>query len=179
MITRCQNCGSVMPEAGNRCLNCGAAVGDPNPAYPMKWFKILTRFALTVAGMLMLLLGMLDLMGLPYSMQGYDTSLLYTKIPLLFMVDTIYGVLCCILGVMYFITCTKLIRFRKSGPVLLYITYGLNILFPVIYAAVTRYYVAPIGSPLLGLTEIGELVGMLAGIALNVVYFTKRKHMFS
>ena len=178
MTTRCENCGTVMPSEGSRCLNCGAVAGDPNPAYSMKWFKLLTRIILPAAAALMILLGMLDLLGLPYAMRGYDTSLLYAKVPLLFMIDTIYGALCCVIGVMYLIIRKQLIRFHKRGPILLYITYGLNILLAIAYAMLTRYYVAPIGTSILTLTEIGELVGMLAGIILNVVYFTNRKHMF-
>lgn len=178
MTRYCENCGSVMPSIGECCLNCGAAIGDPNPPYSMKWFKFLTKYALWVGFFLVVLLGLIDLIGIPYSMQGFDTSLLYSKLPRLMIIDTIYGVLCIIIGVLYLITRTKLLRFRKSGPILLYISYGLSILLPVAYSVVSKYYLTPIGSSILGITEISELAGMCLGILLNIIYFKKRQHMF-
>jgi len=175
---RCQNCGTMMNECGSRCLNCGAAIGDSNPAYPMKWFKFLTKIALRFGGILMLLLSMAILLGIPYSLSGSDATLVYSQVPLLMIVDTILGILCCGLGVLYLVTRVRLLRFRKSGPILLYLSYGLSVLFPVVYTAVTKYCFSPAGTPLLGLSEISELAGMLLGIGLNMVYFKKRQHMF-
>lgn len=178
MRTRCENCGTVMPTEGTKCLNCGAVVGDPNPPYSMKWFKFLTKYLLIWGAFLMFLIGVVILLGLPYALQGSDSTLVYTRIPLLIIADTILGALCCVLGVMYLITRNKLIRFRRSGPILLYISYGLSILLPVIYSALTRFYLYPVGSSLLGLTEIAELAAMVLGIVLNVIYFRNRSHMF-
>lgn len=178
MTRYCENCGSVMPSEGDHCFNCGAAVGDPNPEYPMKWFRFLTRVVLIFGAVLIIILGVVDLLGLPYTMQGYDASLLYAKLPLLLLIDTVYGVLCLGIGVLFLICRSKLLRFRPSGPILLYISYALSILIPVVYAVLSHFFLAPAGTPLVGLTEIAELTGMAAGIVLNVIYFRRRRHMF-
>ena len=175
---RCQNCGCTMEPGSSLCHGCGAAVGDPNPAYPMNWYRILTRLALPMGAGLMFLLGVVVMLGLPYQAQGFDSFTIYSSFPVLLAADFIFALVCWGLGAMCLVTRARLLRFRTNAPMLLYLSYGLSILMPVVFTAVTNLLVAPAGTPLLGLTELCELAGMVAGIALNAVYFTKRRHMF-
>ena len=72
----------------------------------------------------------------------------------------------------------RLADFRKSGPRLVCIAYVLVILASVIYSAASGRVASGGTAPLITLTEISSILGMIAGVTLNVIYFSKRKHLF-
>ena len=140
----------------------------------MKWFKFLIYFAL-FAGAVLNLIG-----AIPYfigSAYGADSAQIYSYFKGLRTVDLIYGVLCLGLVALALVARFSLSGFKKNGPTMLYILYGANILFGIIYAIAVGIVCHDMSIAFSSGT-IGSLVGSGVMLAVNIVYFNKRKHLF-
>ncbi len=178
----CEKCGTSIPEGSETCPNCGAPADTMQlqapEELPMNWYNFLIRFGLWIAGILVLLIGLMQLLGLPYIMRDLDYMLIYAQYPLLMFLDLIYGVSCLGLGAMFIVTRFRMAGFKAKSPKLLYYSYALCILTPLLYSFIAGRIMGIPAKELFGLFEVFQLLGTAAGVALNVIYFNKREHLF-
>ena len=172
---QCPYCAAKIPGERVVCPACHVCVEDGTP---MKWYSFLTGPGLWIAGILTGILGILTMVGIPYLIQGYAPGMIYDRFPPLVVMDFVYGAVLIALAAAFITARYRLAAFRQNGPRLLYLAYALVILASVIYSAASGYVASGGTAPLVTLTEISSVLGMLAGVALNVVYFSKRKHLF-
>ena len=150
--------------------NAAALNNEP----PMKWFKFLINFALFAGAVLNLITAIRYFAG---SIYGENSAGIYSYFKGLKTVDIIYGVLCLGLVALALVARFSLSGFKKNGPTLLYTLYGANILFGVIYAiavGIVCHDMSIAFSP----GTIGGFIGSGVMLAVNIIYFNKRKHMF-
>ena len=172
---QCPYCAAKISGDSVVCPECSLSVED---GLPMRWYRFLVGPGLWIAGLGTAALGMLTMFGMQYLIQGYAPGVIYDSFPPLVVADAVYGVILVALAVTFIVARFRLAAFKKSGPLLLYIAYALVILASVIYSAVSGLVVAGAQARLVGLSEISAVLGMIAGVALNVVYFNKRMHLF-
>ncbi len=180
----CPTCGAQIPEDALSCPNCSASIPTEEntalavlPELPMAWYHFLVRLGLWIGGAIILLVGLAELLGLPYTLQGMDAGLVYAALPPLMLLDFAYGLIGVVCGILLFVARFRLAAFRRSGPVLLYVSYGLVVASSVVYSMLSRALISP-EAALFGITELSQLVGMVAGIVLNMIYFNKRSYLF-
>lgn len=153
----------------------GQPVRPAAPELSMKWYKFLINFALWAAGVLNVITALMYITGGIYVTQGVEPDLVYDVFPGMKPVDVIYGLVILALAAFVVYTRFQLAGFKQRGPLFLYIIYGLNaatgILYTLISAAATG--VSGVASGLFT-TAIAPAVYL----ALNYVYFNKRKHLF-
>lgn len=171
----CPKCASNVPEGRPVCPNCGAAL---DPGLPMKWYRFLITAGLWIAGIGTIILGIATMLGVPYMLQGLIPGAIYDAFHPLVFLDSAYGLILIVLGVMFILTRFRLTAWRTNGPRTLYCTYALVIVSSLIYSAVCSWVIGTPASQLVGLNELSSIAGMIAGITLNVIYFNKRKHLF-
>lgn len=145
---------------------------------PMRWFYFLIRIGLWIAGIGMILLGCVILLGVQYLLVGIDPSLLYMQNQALFFADLVYGIVCIGIGVCCIVTRFRLAQFRKGSPMLVYTTHALLVLTPMIYMVFSGICIGESLSNLLNLQMAAQFAGLVAGIVLHVIYFNKRSHLF-
>ena len=172
---RCPHCGVEISDEAILCPECHLSVED---GIPMNWYRFLVGPGLWIAGFGVLILGILTMVGIPYALQGYAPGVIYDSFKPLVVMDCVYGLILIILAVLCIVTRFRLAAFQKKGPVMLYIVYALIILVSVIYSAASGWVIAGGKTRLIGMTELSSIAGMIAGVALNVIYFNKRKHLF-
>ncbi len=178
----CQDCGTSIPEGSLTCPNCGAPVSNTQMTtadeLPMNWYNFLIRFGLWLAGIVIFAGGIVLLLGLPYLMRGMDSMLIYAQYPLLLILDLVYGVCCLGLGVLFIIARFRMAAFKAKSPTLLYYSYALCLISSLLYSFISGRILGTPASELFGLFEVLQLLGTAAGVALNVIYFQKREHLF-
>ncbi len=178
----CKDCGTTIPENSLTCPNCGAPISNTQlqeiEELPMNWYNFLIRFGLWIAGIVILIIGIGQLLGLPYVLRDMDPMLIYAQYPLLMFLDLIYGVCCLGLGVLFIIARFRMAAFKAKSPALLYYGYALCIITPLLYSFVSGRILGTPAKELFGIYEILQLLGTAAGVALNVIYFNKREHLF-
>ncbi len=172
---RCPYCGAEIRNESVLCPACHVSVED---GMPMNWYRFLVSIGLWIAGIGTVILGFLTMFGMPYLIQGYAPGVIYDSFPPLVVMDCVYGIALVVLGALFIVTRFRLADFRRRGPILLYVVYALVILVSVLYSAASGWVITGGETLLLGAPEIFSLVGMIAGVALNVIYFHKRKHLF-
>lgn len=172
---QCPYCAATIPGDSVVCPQCSVSVED---GLPMKWYRFLVGPGLWIAGAVTLILGILTMVGIPYLIQGYAPGTIYDNFPPLVVMDFAYGLILLALAAMFIVARFRLADFRKSGPRLVCIAYVLVILASVIYSAASGRVASGGTAPLITLTEISSILGMIAGVTLNVIYFKKRTHLF-
>ena len=172
---RCPHCGTEISDDSILCHECHLSVED---GIPMNWYRFLIGPGLWIAGFGILILGILTMLGIPYVLQGFAPGVIYDSFKPLVVMDFVYGLILIILAVLCIITRFRLAAFQKKGPIMLYIVYALIILVSVIYSAASGWVISGGNARLFGMTEFSSLIGMIAGIVLNYIYFNKRKHLF-
>ncbi len=172
---QCPYCAAEIAAESVVCPECRVSVTD---GLPMNWYRFLAGPGLWIAGILTGFLGILTMIGIPYLIQGYAPGAVYDNFPSLVLIDCVFGAALIALAAAFIVARFRLADFRKSGPRLVCITYALVILISAAYSAVSGRVVSGGTAPLLGLTELGPILGMIAGVALNVIYFKKRMHLF-
>lgn len=145
---------------------------------PMRWFRFLTRFGLWIAGIGMILVGCVILLGLQYLLVGIDPSVLYVQNHALLLADFAYGIVCIGIGICCIVTRFRLVQFRRNSPMLVYITHTMLVLTPMIYTVFSGICIGESLSDLLTVQLAAQLAGLIAGIVLHVFYFNKRNHLF-
>lgn len=145
---------------------------------PMRWFRFLTRFGLWIAGVGMILVGCVILLGPQYLLVGIDPSVLYMQNHALLLADFAYGIVCIGIGICCIITRFRLVQFRRNSPMLVYITHAMLVLTPIIYTVFSGICIGESLTDILSLQLVAQLAGLMAGIILHVIYFNKRNHLF-
>lgn len=186
----CAKCGFQFDEDKTVCPQCGCSVEEsaqtavsgnapiPQPELPMKWFKFLIYFSLFANAVINVYNGISYITGLLY---GQDAEIVYEIFSGLKTVDMVFGVLSIALAAFAVFTRFRLSKFCKNGPVLLHLVYAANCVLGLLYAI----GVAAVMPEYMSVTEVinvSQLVSsfVVSGvmIAINVVYFNKRKHLF-
>ncbi len=186
----CKNCGAQLTDGAAFCPTCGVSVevteqinpatiaAAPKPELPMGWFKFIVNFSLFAAAALNLINFVTYISG-----QHYDgeADLVYAIFPNLKTLDISMAFVAIILAVYAIITRFQLAKFRKIGPMMLYILPVVNILVQVISAV----GVISITSSLIPANEAinfaslgSNIAGSIAIEVINIIYFSKRKHLF-
>ena len=149
------------------------------PEMPMKWFKFLIYFALFAGPILNIISGVRALTGSQY---GDDADLVYRVLPGMETLDKFYGIMLILVAIFGLVTRFMLAGFKKSGPPMLYVMYALNVLILLIYTFGTKSVIShsttTVDLSSATASAIGSAVFSVVMIALNVVYFNKRKHLF-
>ena len=171
----CKKCGKPIGAEDKFCPHCGTPVTDdiPNdifPPYtpPMKWYKFLIYFSL-FAGAIASAIGVVSSLVLILTELGTYLA----NIPLL-AVEIAYAACNLIFACFALYTRNALVKYKKNAPLCLYVCYGISGLSEVVYGAYT--YIE--GSFDL-LSVIVGVITIVAMIAANYIYFTKRKDMFN
>ena len=172
---QCPYCAAAIDADSVVCPKCRVSVED---GQPMRWYRFLTDIGLWVAGIGTVFLGILTMIGIPYLLQRIAPGTMYDNFPPLVVMDFVYGAVLIALGILCIVARFRLAAFQKNAPRLLYLTYALVILSSVVYSAASGWVIAGGKARLFGLTELSSVAGMLAGVALNMIYFSKRKHLF-
>lgn len=147
-----------------------AHVGENLPR--MGWFKFLINFALWASAVLNVWNGIQMLTGLTY---GSDAELVYAYLPALRIYDIACGVLLLACAAFAIFTRFQLARFRKIGPICLYVLYIAQELISIVYAAVAAALIGD--SSVLGETIVSTIT-VVVMVVINVIYFRKRSHLF-
>ncbi len=196
----CSNCGKELPDNIAYCTNCGSKLHNENhiheqaraawtqqynpvppvqPVQPeMKWYKFLISFSLFAGAVLNLISGVLNFAGANYMILGLDPETLYSSYEGLRTLDIGYG-----LVYLAFVPFALYVRFALAGfkndaPNMFYIY---NIAGAFISVSYSLFSSIVMGGDIS--ETIGQIVGNIAGqilfIALNIIYFNKRKHLFN
>ena len=124
----CRKCGKEMNDSDMFCPACGTPVidggGDIFPpmgenALPMKWYKFLIYFSL-FAGSITSALGAIS--GALLIFKNIDT---YLANPLLFGLEMVYAAISVVYAVFALFTRYALAGYKKKGPFMLYVCYGM------------------------------------------------------
>ncbi len=195
----CSNCGNPTNDDNQKfCLKCGTALqttdknmsfnntqtsynsGATAPQHPMKWFKFLIYFALFFGAFLELCFAINYISGDIYFVQtnGQVTADMVYGIygATLKIVDVLYGILVICAAVFSIVTRFKLSKYKKEGPMFLYILYIAGAVMGLIYniavAAITR------ASGIFNMSFIMTLIITAIITWANYKYFEKRKDLF-
>ena len=166
---QCPYCAAEIDAGDVVCPACHLSVED---GLPMNWYRFLTRTGLWIACAGTILLGIMTMVGVPYLMQHIAPGAMYDNFPPLVVMDFVYGAVLIVLGILCIVARFRLADFKRSGPRMVSILYALIILSSAVYSAVSGSVVAGNGRILVGLTEISSVLGMIAGVALNVIQYT-------
>ncbi len=143
----------------------------------MSWFKFLINFALIAGAVLNFAYGITYISGDIYNIQtdGKVTAeMIYSLFDGLKTVDVFFGAAMIILGGFCIFTRFRLSRYRKDGPLFLYILCGVNIGLSLIYS-ITVMSISDLNQlP----TLVSQVIIQVAMIISNVKYFDKRKNLF-
>ena len=172
---QCPYCAAAIDADSVVCPKCRVSVED---GQPMRWYRFLTDIGLWVAGIGTVFLGILTMIGIPYLLQRIAPGTMYDNFPPLVVMDFVYGAILIALGILCIVARFRLSDFKRSGPRMVCILYALIILSSAVYSAASGFVVSGGKAPLVSLSEIGSVLGMIAGVALNAVYFRKRIHLF-
>ena len=119
-----------------------------------------------------LITGMQLLTGLLY---GQYRAAAYAGYPALQVVDVIMGILSLGLMVMALVVRRKLAKFRRGAPRLYLIWIAAGIVVGVFYLVAASLV---LGQLVMTGSIVGNLLGNVLLILLNLVYFQKREHLF-
>ena len=180
MERTCERCGTVLPEGCRYCPNCGWHVSGeqswaPAPyreEMPLKWFKFIIYVQLFLNALGYLITGMQLLTGLLY---GQYRAAAYAGYPALQAVDVIMGILSLGLMLMALVVSQKLAKFRRGAPRLYLIWIAAGIVVGVFYLVAASLV---LGQLVMTGSIVGNLLGNVLLILLNLVYFQKREHLF-
>lgn len=187
----CKFCGAEINNDVKFCPNCGAELqganndtqgadntGEPvelrmeKPALPMKWFHFVIYFLLFASAVLNLLSSIPCLAGTLYNDFPWDV---YGTFPGLRIVDFVYGLILIALAGFYLYTRFQLSGFKKRGPFLFCLQYGINLACTLVYSLACTIVFK---ENQFDLSTILSILLCIALIAVNFIYFDKRKSLF-
>ena len=194
----CSGCGKELPDSVAYCTECGAKLREENSTYinghpswtrrfnpvqpaqpvlPMNWYKFLINFSLFAGAVLNLIMGILNFAGNSFIFSGSDLEMLYSAHEGLRVLDIGYGIV--YIALIPFILYVRFAfsGFKKDAPNVFYIycvaDYIISVSYTIFSSIVTD------GSFSLTVGQIiGDVAGVILYIALNMIYFNKRKHLF-
>ncbi len=178
----CPKCGKQVPDGSPVCPECLQLLTDISvspgkaTALPMKWYNFLIFFALWAGAILNLLTGITHLFGWTYAAVGTSSKEIYATLGQgLQILDIVMGAAMIGLGIFSIVVRFQLAGYKKQGPRLLLVLYGVSvvvsILYPIIASAITSVNV-------MDSSLISSLVVSLVMMFVNYVYFKKRAHLF-
>lgn len=150
---------------------------EDNPGVPMKWYKFLIYFLLFFSAIFNVYNAINTLTGKFYG-SADEAAEVYSAFPSLKFVDVVSGILFIMLAVICIITRQKLRNFSKNGPIMLYGLYAFDLIFGFVYILVVTAIIGISLSEYIDSSFIKSISRSIAMIALNMVYFKKREHMF-
>ena len=148
------------------------APADPYHGHPMKWYKFLIYFALFAGAVLNIFSAISYFTGSSY---GSDAGLYYSYFPGLKAADIVFGIIVIGVAVLMIYTRMALAKFKKNGPKLLYLTYGVSLGVTIIYLIAVSVI---IGSAAALTSSIPSIGTSLAFLVINMTYFRKRMDLF-
>ncbi len=147
-----------------------------NTELPMNWFKFLINFALWASGILNIINGLMVLTGAHYNIYGSgNADLVYAFYRGMKTCDVIYGLLIILVGAFAIYTRFMLAKFRKCGPLCLYIIYGIQAAMSLLYTLIVGVL---IDQSAFSADIVASIITGIVMIIINVVYFKKRSHLF-
>ena len=188
----CSRCGNPLPEGSNFCTRCGVptaapqvdaqdgyrpqpyvpATAPPKPVYPMKWFKFTIYFQLFANALLNLFNGIVYLTGTLY---GSDADMVYLTFSGLKALDLLMGILYLGIVVLALVTRFRLAKFRRNGPMLLYIFLAVNLTLLLFYLVAASLVT---GISMVSSSAISNAVTLVILLICDYIYFNKRKELF-
>lgn len=185
----CSKCGKEHLDEAVICVGCGCAFEKPrNTLPPLKWYKFLIYFSLFAAAFISFVSGVSRIISATIGEYFYffneGNFLKFNEIRK--PIDIVYGILLFGMCALAIITRQHLAKFKRSGPILLYVFYVLSFSIDQLHSA--AYYIAAQSSLLTdyavvrGLFSLSEFVisAICTGIflLLNYIYFNKRQNLF-
>ena len=149
-----------------------------NATPSMKWFKFLIYFLLFAGAAINLIFGFNYISGGIYEVQtdGKVTAeMVYSLFGGLKAVDVFYGIAMIIIGGFGIFTRFRLSKYRKNGPLFLYILYGAGAGLSLIYS-IAVMSISSVNQISTAVASVGISVAL---IILNIKYFGKRKNLFT
>ncbi len=189
----CRYCGAEISENAKFCVSCGSPVeaqpvqatyvGDDGlvqPAPKMKWFKFVINFSLWAGAILNFLNGIMTMTGMQYEAAEIGPAEeVYELFDGLKTVDVLYGALMIVLAVYMIITRFRLAGYYKNGPAMFISTYAIALVINIVYMF-SAMSVLDAGINDISTSDLWvNMVMQLVMIVLNIIYFKKRKHLFT
>ena len=172
---RCPNCSTQISDSDVICLECGC---ETISGLSMRWHLFLVHLGLWIAGLVSIALGIVNMVGFQYLVQGMPPGAVYDVFPALTYIDFVYGLLLVGVGILFFLCRARLRSFKKRAPLLLNLAYAALIVLAAVYSVVSSTVFGTPASRLVGVNEIASLVGMAVGVSLNTAYYKKRIFLF-
>ncbi len=148
----------------------------------MKWFHFLIYFVLWLNAAVCALTGGMVLSGMIYEGLGASAAEIYATFPLMQTIDMAYGIGMIAFALFCILTRSRLAKFKKGAPVLLYAFYIVSIILNIGYtlgsALAMNLGVQDMLLTVLTPDTIGTIGGTIIAICINSVYFGKRAHLF-
>ena len=146
------------------------------PAFGMGWFKFTIYVQLFLNALLMLINGVSYLTGSGYGEYKDTVYLLY---PSLKAVDICLGIVSILFAVYAIFTRMQLAKFKKNGPLFLYILLGGHIALGILSNVITILIVGSGGVSAYNMGRIfGQVTGVVILLVIDIIYFQKRKSLF-
>ena len=184
----CPRCGKELEFNKVVCDNCGFKGKEmlANCGYGMKWYNFLVKFLLIFTAVMYALnaIGYLSGVGVHQTME-YDphtdlfynvdmTEAVYEEYPGMRGVDIAMGLVYAGLVVCYVLVRGKLKNFDKKAPRLVIILFAAEVAVVVLYAMAAQL----VGVENNFIESLPSIVTEAVYLALNYIYFKKRKHLF-
>ena len=156
---------------GNEPFESPHTEGQKAPAFKMKWhmFMMITM----IVGAVLTVVNAYEVMTFPQESYG--------AYPQLKTYDTIYGIACIATAVFQLLVRNRLNAFRKEGPKLLMILYGVNLAVNGVYMLGVRQAFSGVSSEMTGFLDtqlIVQSVAIVVMAGINWNYYRKRKSLF-
>lgn len=139
---------------------------------PMKWYKFVIYFQLFASAVSNLIGLIMCFTGAHYG-GGYMTDLVYSYYDGLRGFDIFMGICCIPLIASAIYTRFRLSAFRKDAIFWLFMTYGANVVFSLIYLIGVSSIIQNFDA-----SQFSPIVGNASLLVCSSVYFNKRKHLF-
>lgn len=151
-------------------------MNSTRPQPKMKWYNFLIYFSLFFSAVINLGSGIMQITGLNYNISGGDASTVYLYYGAgLKIIDVLFGIFVIVLAVYAVYVRFRLAHFKKNGPMSYYMLLAANAIGSTIYYIVVSFVT---GIMMLDSSTITTLISSIVMLALNVVYFNKRIHLF-
>lgn len=142
---------------------------------PMKWYKFLIYFGLWFGAALLVIQGVGYITGAVYNdSSGVGAGTVYGAYPGMRLWDRIYGGAFVCLAAFEIVTRFALAKFKRIGPTLLYLVYGIQGGLALLSAIVVSVITGSNGV----VFSVGSLIVAAALILLNRSYFKARQELF-
>ena len=150
------------------------------PPKPMKWYKFLVYFFLWFGAVLNLINSINIFTGNVYRSQGVEPGLAYMMFGGLKTFDIFRGILTLLLAFFIVLTAIWLLQYKRIGVTALLGMYIANAVISII-SLVGEYLIVTAVVPIefQTATLIGVLIGVGFMFVVNMIYFDKRRHLFT